>query len=141
MAAEITVFQRSIELPRLVREMMEASYQKYYDAQEIQAMADFYASPAVRKKRAVEAEIAAEYRRTGEDAGALRQRYEAKFTPQEKQVLADYAASPTAKKQHSVDDQVNAAIFTFLNERVMSEVGKITERYARILADRIKQEQ
>ncbi|MDC8759559.1 DUF2059 domain-containing protein [Janthinobacterium fluminis] len=138
---EIRNFQRSIVIPTLVNEMMEASYQKYYSAQEIQDMADFYGSPTFQKRRIVNDEIAAESKRSGASPDSLEAQYAARFTPQEKQFMDDFVNSATAKKMQQVGAKVDAAMRKFLQQRIMSDVQTIVNKYGKILADRIREQQ
>jgi hypothetical protein len=135
---DIDEFHKSIDVTQLTQNMVEVVYPKYYSAQEIQELANFYKSAAFQKTVAISLAVAEESKRTGVDTRTLWAKYESKLSQQDRQTLVGFQNSAVGQKQKSVGRSVNSDSLNYLQSQLTRGIDEIVKKYAFILNKKLE---
>lgn len=138
MAADVTAQLRAIDATKMMQQMMEAVYPKYFTLAEVEGLATYYSSSAYQKTSANDMAKAVDREKTGDAPAVVAARHDAGYTAQEKQAIADFDASPLGQKVRQTAPQVGADTFQFIIAHLASSIDPLIQKYGVELAERIK---
>lgn len=107
-AVELDEMNRQIDIEKLVEDLVQAVYPKYYSVAEIRQLTAFYNNPAFKKIVQAELAITAESKLSGSDSDKIRTRVYAAIPEQDSRVVVAFSTSELGRKQKRIASQVNA---------------------------------
>jgi hypothetical protein len=134
MAEEIYAYHRKIDVTKLLSEMAETVYPKYFTAGEIRELAAFYGSSAFHKVAATNIRMAQEKARSAQGIQGPGIKYGSLLTQGEKEFVMAFGNSALGRKQLAVGPALSKDMLEFLNGRTAAGVNEVVDRYRKMLA-------
>lgn len=137
-AADVTAHLRSIDAGKMMEQLIENVYPKYFTQAEIEGLTAYYTTSAYRKIAANDLAMSIDAEKTGDAPAVVKARHDPGHTAAEKQVVADFNKSPLGVKQQQLGAQIGADTQNFMGRYVMGGVDAIIKKYGALVAKRLE---
>lgn len=138
-AAELDEMNRQTDIEKLVEDLVQTVYPKYYSLDEIRQLTAFYNNPAFKKIVQAELAITAESKRAGSDSANIRTRVYAAIPEQDSRIVVAFSTSELGRKQMRIASQVNADMMASLQSLQRPAFDAIIARNTKLLQAKMRE--
>lgn len=138
-AAELDEMNRQTDIEKLVEDLVQAVYPKYYSLDEIRQLTAFYNNPAFKKIVQAELAITAESKRAGSDSANIRTRVYAAIPEQDSRIVVAFSTSELGRKKTRIASQVNADMMASLQSLQRPAFDAIIARNTKLLQAKMRE--